>query len=1101
MTSASDGTAVLSSGGTQCFLHGVQCTSSEERESRIHPIETAPFCPTSVMLGERANGRMRQKAKADESVNFWTNVVLSLVKQLWDGKLNDELIQATSGIHPQRHVKESPPGRAMTRLLRQKVLKVLETRPADFPRGAGAIRRQLGMTVESCPTARAKDLTKTPRRGDIWPAEVEKISLPPAGTHPSYIGKASEEVHDYLKHYKTRMLRSKEEIDQLRRTHAEEGKSPYVDPAIEKDILALTVRMAKSGMLTAVKRQEMTIGLFTVVKKVGDDGELVLRLVFDQRVPNEYWVAPPWTPLAGPGAFAAIDLSTQESVDWSTWIVQGDIPDCFYRWGVPDELAEWFVVPGVTFQALKAALMEENEWGIIEQLMNGQKEEQLTAVGLRVVGMGWSWSVFLAQSALMGVGEMTGEILMKKYDLPENPITMANALVEGGPPPGPNTQYPFHYEYIDDYGFIQFAPEGLINRRVMADFRDAFKGELIRLGLASHKEQEGQASTILGVEIGGVPPVVRPVPEKRWQAIEVQWELARAGRGLAKVVEAVVALTTWIFMIGRDALCIYQEVYHWIRQNRLCGHLLSIPMEVRRELAAAAAALLLVEQDLTIEWDSIVYLFDASEEGGGVVETKAVMGEIKAEGKWAVRGGWTKFMGDQDFFGHYRPTEEEPEKLVIMISPGQKLASHRLVHMFSGLRRPGDLEWFLVRLGAKVGIRVVVESMDYAYGSEFDLSDDLVIDRLVRVSRRKIYSGGVNGSPCSTWSRVRFLPGGPPPLRTRESPWGIPSNTKDQQRHCDEHSRMWNGSMDVLEAIAASGGLVVNEHPKDPGKDPFPSTWNLAKMKRIERKSRMRRVSFPQCLWGQVGRKDTTLSGNVDELEKFDVYGDGRCRHQTHELLYGTDEKGHFKTRQAQTYPPEFCERLALCFIVSWLAGKGNPFDWEPTEDPDDEAKDEGSVGHCQPEMGERVPCPEVSAVWDPLERWKETARWKWKVEEHNNILEARAGVVSAKIATMRPEQWRQRKLLISDSQVAIGIFAKGRSSRRVLNLVARKKAALAISTGSRFYWRYMRTHRNHADGPSRGYPIGVAPKDSEETTEAVSWKKLPDFFYQKTKG
>ena len=600
------------------------------------------------------------------------------------------------------------------------------------------------------------------------------------------------------------------------------------------------------------------------------------------------------------------------------------------------------------------------------------------------------------------------------------------------------------------------------------------------------------------MEIGGVPPVVRPVPEKRWLAIEVQWELARAGRGLPKVVEAIVALSTWIFMVGRDALCIYQEVYHWIRENRMTSRLLTIPREVRRELAAAAASLLVVEQDLTIPWDDVVYLFDASEDGGGVVETKATMGEVKAEGKWAVRGGWTKFLEDQDFFEHYRPTEEEPEKLVVRVAPGQKVASHRFLHMFSGLRRPGDLEWFLVRLGAKVGIRVVVESMDYAYGPEFDLSSGSVIDRLVRASRRKLYSGAQNGSPCSTWSRVRFVPGGPPPLRTRDSPWGIASNTKEQQRHCDEHSRMWHGSMDVLDAIAASGGLVTNEHPKDPGRVPFPSTWDLPKMKKIERQRGLRRVSFPQCLWGQAGRKDTTLSGNVDDLELFDVYGDGKCRHQSHELLFGTDDKGHFKTRQAQTYPPEFCERLALCYVTSWLAGKGNPFEWSVDEDPDDEAKDEASVGHCQPEMGDRVPCPEVSAIWDPLERWKETARWKWKVAEHNNILEARAGVVSAKIATMTPSQWRQRKLLISDSQVAIGIFAKGRSSRKVLNLVARKKAALAIATGSRFYWRYMRTHRNHADGPSRGYPIGVAPKGEEEE---VSWKTLPEIFYQRTKG
>jgi len=895
--------------------------------------------------------------------------------------------------------------------------------------------------------------------------------------------------------FKSTMLKPRKEIERLRRSHKEEAKFPYVDPALERDMLELAVRMARSGMLIGVRRCEMTMGLFTVVKKVGDDGEFTLRLVFDQRVPNEYWMDPPWTPLAGPGAFAAIDLSGEKGTKWSSWIVQGDIPDCFYRWGVPDEIAEWFVLPGVSFESLKSALLEEKEYAIIEQLMNGQKEDKLIGVGLRVVGMGWSWSVYLAQTALMGVGEMAGEDLMKKYKLLENPMAANRVLVEGGPPPEPSIIHPFHYEYIDDYGFMQFAPSDMINKERLLDFRDTFKAKLVEMGLESHKEQEGGSSTLLGVEVGGVPPVVRPVPEKRWLAIEVQWELARAGQGLPKVVEAVVALSTWIFMIARDALSIYQEVYHWIRENRLTTRLMTIPREVRRELAAAAVALLLVEQDLTTEWDETDYLFDASEgEGGGVVETVANLGEIKAEGKWAVRGGWTKYLDDKDFFHHYRATEQESRRLVVDVPIGQKVMSHRFVHMFSGLKRPGDLEWFLVRLGAKAGIRVVVESMDFAYGKEFDLSDDAVIDRLVHAARRKDYSGGHNGSPCSTWSRVRFLLGGPPPLRTRDSPWGIPTNTLEQQRHCDEHSKMWNGSMDVLEAIAKSGGLVTNEHPKDPGKHPFPSTWNLPKMKLIERECGLRRVSFPQCLWGQAGRKDTTLSGNVDELEEFDVFGDGKCQHQFRELLFGTDEKGRFKTRQAQTYPPEFCERLAMCFVTSWISGKGNPFEWDARESSDEEEME----GLAVPEIGERVPCPEVSAVWDPLERWKETARWKWKAAEHNNILEARAGVVSAKIATMRPEQWRKRKLLISDSQVAIGIFAKGRSSRKVLNLVARKKAALAIATQSRFYWRYMRTHRNHADGPSRGFPIGVAPKEGDEE---VTWRRLPEIFYQKTKG
>ena len=115
-------------------------------------------------------------------------------------------------------------------------------------------------------------------------------------------------------------------------------------------------------------------------------------------------------------------------------------------------------------------------------------------------------------------------------------------------------------------------------------------------------------------------------------------------------------------------------------------------------------------------------------------------------------------------------------------------------------------------------------------------------------------------------------------------------------------------------------------------------------------------------------------------------------------------------------------------------------------------------------------------------------------------ILEARAGLVSAKIASSKSANWDTRNVIISDSQVTIGVYAKGRSSRLQLNMLARRMAAINMATGMRFYWRYMRTHRNHADGPSRGYPLGVAPKE-EEKRVAKSWKELPDFFYTKTRG
>ena len=100
--------------------------------------------------------------------------------------------------------------------------------------------------------------------------------------------------------------------------------------------------------------------------------------------------------------------------------------------------------------------------------------------------------------------------------------------------------------------------------------------------------------------------------------------------------------------------------------------------------------------------------------------------------------------------------------------------------------------------------------------------------------------------------------------------------------------------------------------------------------------------------------------------------------------------------------------------------------------------------------------------------------RWKWDKDEHNNILEARATAVAVKMATMESTNWGKRHLMISDSQVVMGCCGKGRNSRPALNRVVRRIASLVLATGSKIYYRCVRTHRNHADGPFRGFPLGV---------------------------
>jgi hypothetical protein len=115
------------------------------------------------------------------------------------------------------------------------------------------------------------------------------------------------------------------------------------------------------------------------------------------------------------------------------------------------------------------------------------------------------------------------------------------------------------------------------------------------------------------------------------------------------------------------------------------------------------------------------------------------------------------------------------------------------------------------------------------------------------------------------------------------------------------------------------------------------------------------------------------------------------------------------------------------------------------------------------------------------MSRWKESFRWKWEKEEHINILESAAVVTAIRHKCRRTSAWGKRHLVMVDSQVALGALTKGRSSRPGVNLACRRLGALSLAHQIKLYMRWVPTKRNLADGPSRGFALGVAPTLSEE--------------------
>jgi len=130
---------------------------------------------------------------------------------------------------------------------------------------------------------------------------------------------------------------------------------------------------------------------------------------------------------------------------------------------------------------------------------------------------------------------------------------------------------------------------------------------------------------------------------------------------------------------------------------------------------------------------------------------------------------------------------------------------------------------------------------------------------------------------------------------------------------------------------------------------------------------------------------------------------------------------------------------------------------------------------------GTRIQVPDVSENWDPISRWMETFRWTWQISEHINICEMRTGLAGIRHAVRSRVSHGRRILMIGDSLVTIGAYSKGRSSSAPLLHLCRRMAAYVLFYRITVVWRWIQTYRNHADGPSRGGPLGVMPKEDME--------------------
>ena len=304
---------------------------------RRNLIELVPLVDIPVKPRTQCKNSLK-KWRHERDLALRTNEAIIGLGQMWSMKLDDALLNHTS---LSKIVKASEAGRQ----LRENIWRRMRERPPPPDRvtaeaALSRLRKCESSASPALPCAKGKagggkpGTLRVPQRGEIWPATVADVALPPAGSSPIPIETVSPSARALFEDQGIKMLATEEE----RRQAQESLPKPFIDEGFRgKAALALAVRMAQARMLRGVRTKRGGLGLFTVVKStriiVHPDGreslEVKLRLVFDQRFDNGSWKPPPWTGLCGPGSLAAADLSNWAESPASDFFEArgGDIPN------------------------------------------------------------------------------------------------------------------------------------------------------------------------------------------------------------------------------------------------------------------------------------------------------------------------------------------------------------------------------------------------------------------------------------------------------------------------------------------------------------------------------------------------------------------------------------------------------------------------------------------------------------------------------------------------------------------------------------------------------------------------------------------------------
>ena len=214
---------------------------------------------------------------------------------------------------------------------------------------------------------------------------------------------------------------------------------------------------------------------------------------------------------------------------------------------------------------------------------------------------------------------------------------------------------------------------------------------------------------------------------------------------------------------------------------------------------------------------------------------------------------------------------------------------------------------------------VSVVSVDILRGSDQDLLDDAVFDRVMRIAG----SGKVplaHASPeCTEYTRLKLQAPGPKPIRTPEHMQDLPGFSEDEKQRHRASRNLFGRCVAILEAVYAAGGHIVLEHPVNSLAWLEPEA--VALMKRVQADLNV----IPACKYGMNIYKRWLFVSSYRELRALS----GCCKHgkDAHMDIRGKREaSGSYLSKLTAEFPAQLCSAYA-CACIPLFAPCEHPCD------------------------------------------------------------------------------------------------------------------------------------------------------------------------------